>query len=371
MNKNSLVYIISITFLLIISSCNKIDNLTPESRPFYMGFQPWEHDLSKSAKLHAYDNIEKYGDIISTQLDNGVPWEEALIGANYPADVQKELDERKKLTPSNVKVFLTLMPLAEDRNGFGPYWGDVEQSVKEKWTGRNFRDTLVISSYLNHCRNMINFFNPDYFAYALEANAAFSETDVIYQDFLFFCDTVYHTLKIEYPDLPIMLTLVTNFLGGEIVEGTTEQLLEYSDYVAMSSYPFSLPNIKVGDANPSLIPENWFSRFQELAPNKPFCITETAYIAEDLELPAYFMDIKGREEWQAEYVHFLFEEMTLLNAEFVIWFSVRDYNYAGDKLEGIIDPAFYFWIDTGILNEDGKERQSAKFWKAWKSLPVD
>ncbi len=363
-------YLIFFLLILLLAGCKKIDDLTPEKRSFYMGFQPWEHDLSYAAKIHAYDNISKYGDIISTQLDNGVPWEQALTGADYPPDVQKELDERKELTPDNVKVFLTLMPLAENRKGFAPYWGEVNDEIRVSWTNRNFKDTLVIKAYLNYCKRMIDFFEPDYFAYALEANASFAETDVIYQDFLVFCDTVYHTLKIEYPNLPIMLTLVTNFLGGDIVEGTTEQLLQYSDYVAISSYPFLLPNIPIGNANPQNIPSNWFNRMVALEPNKPVCISETAYIADNLKLPTYFIDLKAREEWQAEYVQELFEEMNNLNAEFIIWFTARDYNYAGKKLEGIVDPAYYIWIDTGILDEDGKERQSAKIWKAWKKIPV-
>ncbi len=361
-------------FFLLISfsfSCKKTEDLTPKSRSFYIGFQPWEHDLGHSATIHAYDNIKIYGDIISTQLDDGIPWEQALNGTEFPTDVMANLNERKSLTPSSAKVFLSLMPLSEGRNDIAAYWGQENEVIKQEWEAKNFTDSTVITAYLNYCRRMIDFFDPDYFCYAVEANASFSETDIVYQDFLPFCDTVYSTLKAEYPNLPIMLSLVTNFLGGEIVYGTTEQLLQYSDYVAISSYPYLLPNASNGNANPQKIPSNWFSRMANLAPNKPVCVTETAYIAENLKVSAYFIDLVGREEWQAEYVQQLFTEMNNLDAEFIIWFTARDYDYAGKKLEGIVDPAFYVWMDTGILDGDGKERPSAKIWKQWKSIPIN
>lgn len=365
-------YYLFFLLLIIFIGCKKMNDITPESRSFYMGFQPWVHDLNHAAKIHVYDNIAKYGDIISTQLDNGVPWEQALTGTDFPSDVQSELDERKSLIPSNAKVFLSLMPLSEGRTGLASYWGTEDEEIKQQWANRNFADSLIIKAYLNYCRRMIHFFQPDYLCYAVEANSAFCETDTTYQEFLIFCDTVYGSLKNEYPDLPIMLSLGTNLLGGggDIIEGTTKQLLQYSDYVAMSTYPFLLPNIQIGNADPQLIPDNWFKRMPDLAPDKPVCITETGYIAEDLDLPAYFIDLKGREVWQAAYVQQLFEEMNQLNAEFIIWFTPRDYNYAGEKLEGIVDLSFYIWIDTGILDEDGRERQSAKIWKAWKEIPI-
>lgn len=368
MSKSKYIFFL---IILCVVSCKKIDDLTPESRSFYMGFQPWEYDLNHAATINAYDNISIYGDIISTQLDNGVPWEQAYTGADYPIDVLNDINERKSLTPPNAKVFLSLMPLSEARDGIAQYWGQENETIKQQWASKSFTDSTVISAYLNYCRRMIDFFEPDYFCYAVEANASFSETDSTYQEFLPFCDTIYTTLKAEYPNLPIMLSLVTNFLGGNIVTGTTKQLLQYSDYVAISSYPFLLPNAPIGTTNPQSIPNNWYSRMADLAPNKPVCITETAYIAENLKISAYFIDLIGKEEWQAEYVQQLFEEMNNLDAEFIIWVTARDYDYAGQKLEGIVDPTYYIWMDTGILDEDGKERPSAKIWKQWKSIPVN
>lgn len=260
------------------------------------------------------------------------------------------------------------MPLAEGRDGIAPYWGENKENESVFWQSKPFTSTEIITAYLNYCHRMIAFFEPDYFCYAVEANASFSINDPIYQDFLVFCDTVYNTLKAEYPNLPIMLSLVTNFLGGDIVTETSNQLLQYSDYVAMSSYPFLLPNKPIANADPQQIPGNWFDHLPALAPNKPICITETAYIAEDLSIPAYHIDLKGREEWQALYVNDLLSKMNSLSAEFVIWFTARDYDYAGQKLEGIVDPAYYIWKDTGLLDGDGKERPAAEFWKEWKSL---
>ena len=366
MNK---LHLFILLLVFIISSCKKIDDLTPQSRSFYMGFQPWAHDINHAATLQAYNNIAVYGDIISMQLDMGIPWEQAYNKETYPEDVVEELNERKSLIPPNTKIFLSVMPLSLGRDDIAEYWGQESDEIKRKWAAKSFADTMVISAFLNYSRDMIAFFDPDYFCYTVEANASFTETDPKYHDFLIFCDTVYNTLKSEYPDLPIMLSLVTNFLGGDYLETTTKQLLQYSDYIAISSYPFLLPHALYGDANPQRIPKDWFRRIVSYAPDKPVCVSETGYIAEDLELHGFHIDLRGREEWQAEYVQWLFTEMNDLNAEFVIWFTARDYNYAGEKLEGIVPPAYYIWIDTGIQDEDGFERPSAKIWKQWKSIP--
>ena len=185
------------SLIILIFSCKKIDDLTPETRSFHIGFQPWAHDLGYSATVHAYDNISIYGDIISTQLDDGIPWEQAYTGADFPTDVLDNINERKALTPQNAKVFLSLMPLSEGRDDIAQYWGQENETIKQQWSSKKFTDTAVVTAYLNYCRRMIDFFQPDYFCYAVEANASFSETDITYQEFLPFCDTIYSIIKIK------------------------------------------------------------------------------------------------------------------------------------------------------------------------------
>ena len=59
---------------------------------------------------------------------------------------------------------------------------------------------------------------------------------------------------------------------------------------------------------------------------KPFAITETGYIAENLDLPELGIYQEGRSEWQAFYVRQLMEELRRLDTEFVVWFVSRDHD---------------------------------------------
>ncbi|MEM9954431.1 MAG: hypothetical protein AAF846_22675, partial [Chloroflexota bacterium] len=188
-------------------------------------------------------------------------------------------------------------------------------------------------------------------------------------------EEVYTTLKAEYPDLPIFATICaisveTNNTAQLINAG--RQVAEYSDIVGLSIYPYLLGDIGLrGRANPQNLPDNWLSRWVEIDPEKPFAITETAYIAEDLSMPDFGISISGTEEYQANYVERLLYEAQLYNAEFVIWFIVRDYDAFVITIEGfgIEAEAFLIWRDTGLFDEQGRPRPALAIWDSWLTIP--
>ena len=107
---------------------------------------------------------------------------------------------------------------------------------------------------------------------------------------------------------------------------------------------------------------------RDIAPGKPFAVSETGFCAEDLNMDEYGVHIHGTEEWQADYVQKLCAEANKLDALFVLWFIYRDY----DNLYNSMDnppTAFKIWRDTGIKGGDGKRRQAHNVWDTWKSLP--
>ncbi|MCP4230875.1 MAG: hypothetical protein GY771_12125 [bacterium] len=141
----------------------------------------------------------------------------------------------------------------------------------------------------------------------------------------------------------------------------------YSDYIAVSTYPFWEFILNVtGDSDPDkVVPPDWVSSMADLDPTKPFAVAETGYIAEDLILNDYGVYIEGSEEWQARYVEMLFDECTRLDAEFIVWFCIRDYDQFWEYFEGAgYDEFFKTWRDTGLIDGDGKPRKSLKVWDA-------
>ena len=134
--------------------------------------------------------------------------------------------------------------------------------------------------------------------------------------------------------------------------------------MAVSSYPY------VEQADPGELPQDWFSQMQDLAPDKPFAVAETGYIAQDLVLVQYGVEIQGTDEWQADYVRFLFDKANELQAEFIVWFVSRDYDLAWERVGAGVDEIFKLWRDTGLLDGDGNGRPSLQIWDEWLGLPV-
>lgn len=107
--------------------------------------------------------------------------------------------------------------------------------------------------------------------------------------------------------------------------------------MGISTYPYWIvPGRKIEAANPDDLPRNWFSQWANLAPEKPFAITETGYPAENLDMRLawnFRVNIAANPEWQARYVAFMLEALNDLEAEFVAWFVPRDYDALYDSLQ--------------------------------------
>jgi len=250
--------------------------------------------------------------------------------------------------------------------------------LPEPWQGRTFDDPMVIEAFLNHARYMIGQFQPDYFAYGIEVTCANrGSDDRAFQQFINFAEQVYTILKAEYPDLPIFATICALSLENDDLNDLLEanrQVIQYSDLIGLSIYPYLFGEIGLrGEANPAdTLPADWLSRWAMLDPSKPFAITETAYIAQDLKMDTFGIEITGSEQHQAAYVQRLLNEAARLNAEFVIWFIMRDYDQFVTTIEsfGIPSEAFLIWRDTGLINEAGQGRPAFEIWQDWLALPL-
>ena len=341
-------------------------------RSFYMGFTDWPYSFGKAAREKTYDYIEENADLICFHFDNGIPWSEALE-ENYSQNLLNEIDYKLEHIPDEFKVYVSTTPLAHDRKNLAPYWGG--KNLPEYWENKDFDDPDVMVAYTNWCRFLINRFHPDYFAYGIEVNANFKPDGKKFLKFLELAEYTYSHLKQEYPNLPIFLTFQTGSfeLTKEEQMKATKILLNYSDLIGISTYPFAIYyrdewNIY---GNPEKIPDNWLQEFIELAPEKPLAITETGYIAQPLHIWKYNIHIDGKESWQAKYVDMLLQKLDEYDAEFVIWFTIRDYDIGWIilRLFFFVDPFYKYWKDTGLIDGFGKEREGLKVWREWLSLP--
>lgn len=351
----------------------------PDSRSFAMGYTAFPYDLTLEAVEETYEFVARNGDLIAFHHDGGVPWPEALAGGPYHPNLLAEIDDEiAHILPDQV-VYVSATCQSTSRSGdLAPYWAeDRMMPLPPGWEDRTLDDPEVIAAYTNWCRFLLDRFEPDYFVFAIECNGGFRGLDdPSLSQFLALAGQVYPRLKAEYPGTPILVSVQTGSTEsrrGEFLE-LTRRILHHSDMVGISSYPYLVLRYGGWDAytDPDDLPEDLLTSITDLAPGKPVAITETGYIAEDLDIDAFNMHIEGRRGWQTKYVWRLMEEASALNAEFVVWFVPWDYDMLLQTLEDLglpIDPSFLIWRDNGMRDGAGRDRPSLSAWRRWLALP--
>ncbi len=346
-----------------------IDYTIPEERSFYMGFTAFPYDLSMDALNQSYANQVQNGDLLLTHFDHGVPWNEALNGLPFPSQVQEDIDRAVENKTPYHKILLTATPTNSSRDQLAGYWNNngSHQPLPPPWNSYTFKTPEVISAYTNYCKRIIDAIQPNYFAYGIEINASFLENTSAYDNFMILAQQVYDTLKHDYPNLPIFLTFQDQSFNKDKKElaNITKMMMDYSDIMAVSTYPYWQYNYPKRDANPTLFPNNWLQEMKNIAPNKPFAISETGYCAENLILNEYGVKIVGTEKWQADYTQKLFIEAQKLNAMFIAWFIYRDYDHLYQKIPST---TLKIWKDTGLEDENGTLRPAHIVWDEWRNL---
>jgi hypothetical protein len=361
-----IVFIALCTMLWL--SCDK--HVDPETRSFYMGFTPFPYEMSADAVNYVYDRLNTDADIINHHFDNGVPWEEAFSGAEFPQAIKDDWNYRKTKTSPNHKVYLSVTPLDFTRSALAAYRGVSDNMpLPARWSSYHFSDEHVKTAYLNYCKRIIDFFKPDYFNMAIEANLLYVNKPDLWSDYLQLHTFIYHELKVAYPELPIFSSvsgapLLKGFLDG--VDHVQQrlavlQLMEYSDMYAISFYPYL--SSYLGDP----YPENAFDELFHVS-EKPLAIAETGYAAQKFSINAGkgLVTIDADPLKQQKYEEDLLAACDRRKAEFVINFCLRDYDQLWVQIGSPIDINIA-WRDSGLYDENGNARVALTTWKTYLS----
>ena len=369
--KKGLLILCLVAIMINLVNCKK-ESVDKENRSFYMGFTTWPYDFTNEAGLYTYDKVNENGDLIAFHFDNGVPWNEALANANYPSNILNDLVTKKSKVSAGHKVYVSLSALRSPRTKLALYRTENDnQPLPKPWDTLSFDNNSVIEAYINYSTLLIEKLNPDYFNYGIESNS----NDWVATDFAkykFFCSKVYSALKTKYPNLNLMVSVMVN--TDEKSFTYAKELMPYSDYVALSIYPFIyIGSSSYGDTNPDNFPSDWLSKMRSIAPDKKFGIAETGYTAEDINLSNYGITKHGTEEWQSKYITKLLTDCNSLNAEFVVYWEIRDYDLGWLYLQsiGLNDQALATWKDIGLYDGEGNPRTSLTLWKDWLAKKHD
>jgi hypothetical protein len=368
LSKSAKILVLALLAAIMTVSCSKDDD--PETRPFHMGFTPFPYEKSLEAVNYTYDRLETESDIINHHFDNGVPWNEALSNEPFHQDVMADWEFRKSRTSANHKIYLSVTPLNFLRTGLSAYRGETDNMVlPAPWDTYPFNHANVKTAYLNYCKRIIDFFKPDFFNMAIEANLLYVNAPGKWSEYMQLHQFVYNELKSSYPGLPIFTSVAGAYLLPGFIGGSDHvqqrlavlQLMDYSDLYGISFYAYLSSYL----GNP--YPENTFDELFSIS-EKPIAIAETGYAAQNFSVDAGngLVSIESDPVKQEKYTSDLLSACEKYNALFVINFALRDYDQLWVHVGSPTDISIA-WRDTGFYDENGNARLALNTWKKFLS----
>lgn len=342
----------------------------PATRAFDMGFTTWPYDATVAAVNFVYTETSARGDFIAHHLDGGIPWQAALDGVAYDPAVEAEIQGRLDNTPANQRLYLAISPFNTGRDSLAGNWGaGTNEPLQAPWDARDFDSPEVISAYTNFARDMVTRFDPAYFNLGIEASELLVNDIDRFNRYVTFATQVATALRTDFPNLQLMVSVALKSPGSaraQTIEANIGPLIDLVDIVGISVYPYVFfDHADKGD--PANLPANWFSQIQNIANGKPIAVAETAWIAERLEVPTFGVDVMATARNQADYMTELFSEAEALDAEFIVWWALVDFDALWNGVLGQ-DPIARIWRDTGLFDESLNQRPALDAWQQQFSL---
>ncbi|KXK50460.1 MAG: hypothetical protein DCC53_02730 [Chloroflexi bacterium] len=343
----------------------------PDTRPFYLGFTPFPHEISVEAVQYTYDRIAEDADLIVQHFDNGVPWPEALDGAPFAQAIQDDWAFRRGLTPTAHRVLLTFTPINFLRDGLAAYRGDQEEMpLPPPFDSYGFDHPDVIAAFTAYADRIITYFEPDFVLFGIEVNLLMKHRPDLWDAYMVLHRATYEHLKRAYPDLPVMVSVT----GIDLLDGYTDadhadqmralsDILDYTDIVALSIYPYMTRYMT------REIPRSIYEMLAELI-DKPLAVSETGYPAQSFTIDAGApIQFDGTPELQDAWITLTLDAAARYKFAFVVNFVLRDYDTLWQQIGGQNDLTI-IWRDTGLYDEHGQPRPALATWRDWLERPV-
>jgi hypothetical protein len=184
-----------------------------------------------------------------------------------------------------------------------------------------------------------------------------------------------------------LLVAIANTDGGTGGISPGNRITDYMDLVGVSTYGYLFYDDQFESSvflagggtdgrdlitdnrrgNPSMLPVDWLSQIETLAPGMKYGVTETGWIGEALRRDAmidYEPDgtpdadylVTSNETYQNTYISMLLEEADRMDFEFVILFTAADYDAGSDYFENTLGAdrdtlnTYNAWLKTGLFD---------------------
>ncbi|MBM4188880.1 MAG: hypothetical protein FJ206_16365 [Gemmatimonadetes bacterium] len=332
-----------------------------------MGFTEFPSAGTFAAIDDVYRVLGNDADFVNHHFDGGVPWNEALSGAPFPAGLEADLARSVSRIPAGHLRLVSVSPTNFLRDGLADNRGATgAEPLPAPWDTAQFDNPRVKEAFLGYSRRLIDRLGADYFVYAIEANIVADKSPGKWPALLRLAEYLHTELRRSHPSVrtfpSIQLELLREKPGTQTP--AVSSILAFADLVAVSSYPYAAL------VEPEQVGRAYFDPVLRLAPGKPFAIAETAWPAETVTAP-YPIVIPSDPDRQRRYVERMLATLDQLDAVFVDYFFTRDYDDFWETTFRFMDiaPLVRIWKDTGLYAGDGSARPALASWRTALARP--
>lgn len=363
---NNLHLFLTCATIILIVACNT-DNenagCTPseffcefESRNFQMGFTTWPFAPTVASVNETYQFISNQSDIYSEHIDSEIPWDAWINDAPLPVEFTNNMASRVSRAIPNLKlsVSVSLLNLSRDELA-SDYDGTIPNYTQ-------LNDPHIEDAYFKHLKYITDLLNPDYLILAIEVNQLLIKAPDKWDAYKLLMANIRTRIKQEYPSLVISESVTLHNFFEPNVEDPETYIEEVSDYIntmdfaTISFYPFFSGLKTTADF------QRAFDFLHERV-NTSIAFVETGHLSEDLTVQSFNLFIQGNQAEQNDYLESLITNAQEHNYEYLIWFTHRDYNELWETFPDDLKDLGQLWISTGIINEDGMEKEAFSTWE--------
>lgn len=326
-----------------------------------VSISPFPYDLTISAIQNVNKVVNASSDIYTVQLDNGIPWQDALENNKFERAVMEQWERHRDGIGANQDVYLAIAPLQDDRISWAtdhdgkkaPSWVRKEKKINDR----------IVKAYINYIGRAIEYFSPRYINIGVEAGdlAAKKPRRWPALEQLFF--QTYQSVKEHNPNIQVGISWGLPLLMAQGVLKRSQAMIDEMDYVGISFYPHLRQfYTKIGGVDISAPPQQWRNPLSWLADNviSPIAICETGYSSTPVKVPEYGLDMQGSPEVQSQFVRELAQISRRDNYLFTVFFLAIDF----DRLRRRLDiPVMKFWEHSGFFDE---KLQPKPAWETFK-----
>jgi len=347
-----------------------IDYSTQMNRSYEMGFTSWPPGATIDDIVYMLEFINRNGDIIGHQFDNGLPWVEALENQQYPPQILEDWKTKKENSWPGRKIFLAIMPLNEARSDLAPYKNE-KKKLPKSWKKLSFDDDQVKTAFLNYARESVRYFSPDYLCVGLEVNMILENAPEKWDSYVDFQKHVYSGLKKDFPGLPVFVSFEYNKMKGL---GKTDKhhhnqelkkIMPYTDYLGLSVYPYGGDYSDTGRLEK--IPDDFFD--DALVYQKPIAVTESGTPSKSFK--TYGINFSFDETYQAVFLNYMLKKAQQEDFVFVINWAGIDFDALLKTFPKKVYDLAVIWAYIGIVNNDRSHKLSYDVWHHYLGLPKE